>query len=195
MSNREDFQLVNKILNNENRAFDMLVMKYKNMIFNLCFRILNDYEDANDCSQETFIKVFKNLKKFKFKSSLSTWIYRIAVNTCKNKLNSLEFRLKKNRVKLNDATAEYQIDNVILADNTYKPDDKAVKNEMGKIVLETINKLPELQKIIIVLRDIENKSYDEICLITGLKLGTLKSKLSRAREKLKKLLEGVIDAV
>ncbi|MCJ7540486.1 MAG: sigma-70 family RNA polymerase sigma factor, partial [Desulfobacterales bacterium] len=81
-------------------AFDELVLKYKDRLFNLVYWFLGDYQDANDCAQETFIKVFKSIKKFRFESAFSTWLYRIAINTCKNKIKSSAYRWKKKTVSL-----------------------------------------------------------------------------------------------
>ena len=83
---KEDELLIQSFQADDVRAFDRLVIKYQDMVFNLCFRILGDYDDANDCSQETFIKVYKNLKGFRRQSSFTTWLYRITVNTCRNRL-------------------------------------------------------------------------------------------------------------
>ncbi len=115
------------IFSDENRIpFDRLVLKYKDKVFNLCFRINGDYDEANDCSQETFIKVFNNLANFKFRSSFSTWLYRIAVNTCKNNISSLTYRMKKKMTSLDNpgnqlsqADSDYRLE---LSDNSFAPD-------------------------------------------------------------------------
>ena len=186
-------KLIQAFITGDNSAFDKLVIKYKNMVFNLCYRILNNYEDAQDCAQEVFIKVYNNSKNFKFKSAFSTWLYRITVNTCKNKLNSLEYRFKKKRVFLekhgNPGENSYSIP---ITDNSSSPDEIIKLKETEKLIQKAIGILPEKQKILVVLRDIEGKSYEEIVTITGFKLGTVKSKLSRAREILRKKLKGVI---
>ena len=87
-ANDEDALLVRAFNSGEKPAFDKLVLKYKDKVFNICYRFLNDYEEANDCAQETFVKIYRSLKNFRFESSFSTWLYRIAVNTCKNKITS-----------------------------------------------------------------------------------------------------------
>ena len=86
---KEDAALIRAFQAGNRSAFDQLVVKYKDRLFNLCFWVLGDYHDANDSAQETFIKVFRSLKGFRFESAFSTWLYRIAINTCKNKLKSL----------------------------------------------------------------------------------------------------------
>lgn len=186
MSKEEDIELIESFLKGAAGSFDRLVLKYQKMVFNLCFRIVHDYEDAEDCSQETFIKVFKTIKSFKFKSAFSTWLYRIAVNTCKNKLTSKEYKQKKKTGDLEGLRGSSS------GDIYSSPDCEVERKEAGELVMMAIAALPDKHKILIVLRDIEKKSYEEIVDITGFKLGTVKSKISRARELLKAELKGVI---
>ncbi len=96
-----DAALVHAFNAGQKDAFDLLVLRYKDRIFNLCIMYLGDYQEANDIAQEIFIKVFRSLGGFKFKAAFSTWLYRIAVNTCKNRIKSLEFRFKKRMRRLN----------------------------------------------------------------------------------------------
>lgn len=184
MSKEEDIELINDFNNGNPHAFDKIVIKHKNMVFGLCYKILNNFDDADDCSQEIFVKVYRSLHNFQFKSAFTTWLYRIAVNTCKNKLNSLEFRQKKK-----DRSLE-QVKNFEQGTGNSTPDKVVEVNETNRIVQEVIQALPAKYKILIILRDMEGKSYDDIAQITGLKLGTVKSKLSRARDLLKEKLKG-----
>ena len=87
-SSSADTVLIKAVQAGDMAAFDELVLKHKDRLFNLVYWSLGDYQDANDCAQETFIKVFKSIKKFRFESAFSTWLYRIAINTCKNKIKS-----------------------------------------------------------------------------------------------------------
>jgi RNA polymerase sigma-70 factor (ECF subfamily) len=195
----EDFDLIKAFLKNaDNRtAFNRLVLKYKDMVFNLCFRLLGDYDEANDCAQEIFIKVFNNLKKFKFESSFTTWLYRISVNTCKNNLSSFTSRMKKKMMSLDNPgyaqessnISNYKID---VRDNLNNPAELYDKKEREMIIQNAVNSLKGKEKLLVVLRDIEDKSYEEIVEITGLNIGTVKSGLSRARQELRDKLRGVI---
>ena len=101
-SSGEDTELIKAFQKGNRSAFDRLVLKHKEKIFNLCYWFLQDYEEANDMAQEAFIKAFKSLKKFRFQSAFSTWLYRIAVNTCKNRLKSSEYRHKKRTISLSN---------------------------------------------------------------------------------------------
>jgi RNA polymerase sigma-70 factor (ECF subfamily) len=189
---RKSIQLVRAFLKDDKNAFDQLILLRKRMVFNVCYRFLGNYEDADDCAQEVFLKAYRSLKKFRFESTFSTWLYRIAVNTCKNKLNSLDYRLrfKKMRINNNKFPEEESPQSVDVGDETFSPDSSFRRKEISKLIQEAVNRLPTPQKIVIILRDMEGRSYEEIVEITGFKLGTVKSKLSRARQELREILRG-----
>ena len=190
---RESIQLVRAFLDDDKNAFDQLIRLRKRLVFNLCYRFLGNYEDADDCAQEVFIKVYRSLKKFRFESNFTTWLYRITANTCKNKLNSLEYRIRFKKMRINsNRPAEDAPQSIEVGDETYSPDSSLRRKEISLLIQEAVNKLPTAQKMVIVLRDIEGRSYEEIVEITGFKLGTVKSKLSRARQELRERLRGRI---
>jgi len=190
---RESIQLVKAFLEEDKNAFDQLILLRKRMVFNLCYRFLGNYEDADDCAQDVFLKVFRSLKKFRFESNFTTWLYRITVNTCKNKLNSLDYRFRFKKMRINNnKPAEDAPQSVEIGDETYSPDSSLKRKEISQLIQEAVNKLPTPQKMVVVLRDMEERSYDEIVEITGFKLGTVKSKLSRARQELRETLRGRI---
>lgn len=190
----EDTLLVKAFNSGEKPAFDKLVLKYKDKVFNICYRFLTDYEEANDCAQETFVKVYRSLKNFRFESSFSTWLYRIAVNTCKNKVTSLEYRFRKKTVRLDSPVGDYEENSCSLeiGSKLLSPDVEIDRKEKGKIIEQAIDSLPQDQKTVVILRDIQLLSYEEIAKITGYNLGTVKSKLSRARQTLREKLRGLI---
>ena len=188
---RENDQLIRAVLAGDERAFDELVRLHKRFVFNLCYRLLGDYDEADDCAQEVFIKVFKSLEGFRFESDFKTWLYRIAVNTCKNRFRSLEYRIGQKRVRL-DVNDEEDRKQVEIKDQTPSPAGELKRKEIGRLIQAAVNKLPKDQRLVVVLRDMEGRSYEEIIEITGLKLGTLKSKLSRARLRLRESLKGAI---
>ena len=179
----EDTVLIKGFLNGTERDFDTLVIRYKDMIFNLCLNITGDYDDAVDCSQEVFIKMYKNLHKFGFRSALSTWLYSIALNTCRNRLSSAYSRRK---VSI-DGFENYHS----ASDNT-DPQSLFERSEGEMAVRRAISKLPEEERILIVMRDLDELSYEEITEITGVKTGTVKSRISRGRHRLRGLLQGVM---
>ena len=190
-SSTKEADLIRAFQSGNKRAFDDLVLAHKDKIFNLCYWYLQDYQEANEQAQETFIKVFKGLKSFRFESSFSTWLHRIAVNTCKNRITSLEYRFRKKTDSLdNPEMADHFNPGDGISDEIQSPDVALEKKQKSAFVRKAINALPEAKKTMIVLRDIEGLSYEEIADITGLKQGTVKSKLARAREDLKNKLRG-----
>jgi RNA polymerase sigma-70 factor (ECF subfamily) len=186
-----DSALIESFLAGDERAFDLLVNRYKHRVFNICFRMLGDYEEANDCAQETFIKVFRALKGFRFESSFSTWLYRIAVNTCKNKLSSLKYRFNRMMVRLDKPTRNGNAGGGIeIQSKGTNPHNAVERRERELLIQRAMDSLPKEQKMVVVLRDVEGLSYEEVERATGLARGTVKSKLSRAREKLREKLIG-----
>jgi len=177
-----DAALIRDIQAGDMAAFDQMVMRHKDKLFNTVYWFLGDYQEANDCAQEIFIKVFKGIKKFRFESAFSTWLYRIAINTCKNRLKSSAYRWEKRTVPLENPESSkegnfsYEIQN-----NAPSPANELENKEKILRIQKALNSLPQEQNRIIVLRDIQGLSYQEISDITGLNLGTVKSRLARAR--------------
>lgn len=191
MSKEEDFVLIKDFISGNKKAFDALVLKHKNLVFTLCFRLLGNYEEAEDISQDVFIKTYKALNGFKFRSAFTTWLYTVAVNTCKNRLSSTKYKVDKKSKSLENNDCNENTYKLPSSDNN-NPYNLLDAGERERQIMNAINTLPDIQKILVVLRDIEGRSYDEIRRITGMKLGTVKSKLCRAREVLKDKLRGVI---
>ncbi len=174
--------------------FDELVLKHQHRLFNLCYRLMGDYQEANDAAQEAFMKVYGSLKKFRFESAFSTWLYRIAVNICKNKLKSLAYRQKKVTISLdNPGPAGDGARTIEIRDETHSPAEELETKQRMWAIQEAINMLPPEQKEMVTLRDIQGFSYEEIVEITGAALGTVKSRLARARLDLRKRLRSVMD--
>jgi RNA polymerase sigma-70 factor (ECF subfamily) len=169
-----------------------MVLKYQDRVFNLCYRLLGNRDEAEESAQEVFIKVYRALKGFRFKSSFYTWLYRIVINNCKNRIKSVEYRSIKSRVSI-DSDQENRGNTIVdIVDQRPMQDKTLEQKEKMKRVQEALNSLPPDQKTVIVLCDIEGLSYDEIAGITKTRLGTVKSKISRARLGLRNKLEGII---
>jgi RNA polymerase sigma-70 factor (ECF subfamily) len=185
----EDAELVRAFQQGNRSAFDKLVLIHKDRIFNLCYWFLQDYEEASDSAQEAFIKTFRGLKSFRFQAAFSTWLYRIAVNTCKNRLKSSEYRQRKRTLSLDNPGVNGRTNPFMeIRDTSPSPMQELEKEERRMLIQKGIASLPSKQRAVLVLRDIQGLSYEEICRITGLNLGTVKSRLSRARLDLKKRL-------
>lgn len=168
-------------------AFEELIKDYKKSAYNIALRVLRNVEDAEDASQEALIKVYKNIQNFNMQSTFKVWLYRIVVNTC------LDFKRKKS---INAVSIDENIDlggnNEVhreIADDSGNPDALVEKNFNNKLVNDAVNKLDDDYKTIIVLRDIQGFSYSEIAEILSCNLGTVKSRLNRARKSLKEILE------
>ena len=189
----DDRELVLRFLAGENGAFDPLVLRHQDRVMNICYRILGDYEEARDCAQETFIKVYRSLKSFKGESAFSTWLYRIAVNTCKNRLSSSAYRRRKKMLPLGAAgNGRDDPRRVDPPNGSPTPPERAENREVERLVQTAIDGLDADHKTVVVLRDIEGLSYEEVSRVTGFPVGTVKSKLARAREKLKSKLRGKV---
>lgn len=188
----KDAELIKAFQAGKKAAFDELVLKHKDKVFSLCYWFVGDYQDANDLAQDVFFKAFKALKNFRFESSFSTWIYRIAVNTCKNRLKSFQYRLKKKFVHLNNTAAAKNNPGIEMADESSSPEIELGRKEKSRLIQAAINSLPAEKKAVVVLRDIEGLSYEEISSVTGFNLGTVKSKLARARQDLREKLKGEV---
>lgn len=179
--------LVEQSRNGNVDAFEELIRDYKKIAYNIAFKILQDIEDAEDASQEALIKIFKSIQNFNMESSFKSWMYRIVVNTC------IDFQRKK---KINAVSIDEDIDlgeNMPLhreiADDSGNPDVLVEKNFNSKLINDALNKLEDDTKTIIILRDIQGFSYSEISEILSCNLGTVKSRLNRARRNLKEILE------
>lgn len=169
-------------------AYEVLISQYEKKIYALCLHLLKNSEEAYDAAQEVCIKLWKQLSTFKGQSKLSTWIYRMTTNQCldilrKNKRKGQEISLFLDEElgeeeKLTDQTA-------IWHDISSHMEEK----ELGEVLKQGIGELKEDYRVIIVLRDVEQRSYEEISDILDISLGTVKSRLSRARSTLKKILE------
>ncbi len=173
-------------------SFERLVVKYRDRIFNLCYRMLGVYDEADDSAQEVFLKVYLSLGNFRGEASFSTWLYRIAVNACKNKLVTAEYRHRKRALRLDDplSTEDGEV-RMEIKDESTSPAHELERKEKDSLIQGAIEALPEDQRQMVVLRDIEGLSYEEIVRVSGFTMGTVKSKLSRARaalsEKLRRL--------
>jgi len=162
-------------------AFEELISGYEKKVYNTAYRYFENMEDARDITQEIFLKIFTSLKHFKQGSSFSTWLYRIAVNTC------IDFsrRKKEDTLPIPD---DMDANGTGLGEYSKQPEDVVESKELRKALNEAIRALPEDQRICVVLRDIQGFSYMEIGQILNCSAGTVKSRISRSRRALKEIL-------
>lgn len=184
----QDSILVAEMKAGKQKAFNQIVLRYKDKVFNTAYRFLGDYQDANDLTQECFVSVYNNIRRFRGESSLSTWIYSITVNTCKNRLKSADRKRALKTVSLKDKVLESRADNS-------SPVRMFERKELENSIQNAINSLPDDWREVVVLRDIEELAYEDIATILKCEIGTIKSRLHRARMELKDKLKGCIDNI
>jgi len=180
--------LIKKAQEGDVEAFEQLIRDYEKRILNYCFRMMGNLSDAEDAAQEVFVKIFRFIDSFNGQSSFSTWLYRIASNVCLDLLRKAK-RQPKDTVSIyqeNDEGEEYSI---AIEDTEPDPYERAQLSEAQKVLKEALNQLSDEHKQVIILRDIEGLSYEEIAEAMGTAPGTVKSRINRARQMLKKLLE------
>ncbi len=187
MSDNEKF-LLERSKAGDVAAFEILIEAYQKKIFNLAYRIVGNYDDAGDLMQEALIRVFKSIANFKEQSSFSTWVYRITTNVClddirKNKNKNKRVLSLDEEIHLENGDMKRQI----MSDDPL-PDEIAEREELRRIVSNAIDSLPEEQRLVITLRDIQGLSYGEIKEVLNCPSGTVKSKINRARKALKDVL-------
>jgi len=187
----DDEQLVRQALAGEGRGFERLVNRHRDAVFNLCYRMLGDLDDADDCAQEVFIRIYRKLAGFRFQSAFSTWLYRVALNTCRNFAVSSQRVRARGALRLDDPSSGNGAA-LEIGDSSANPEARYERGERALAIERAIAGLPAKQRMLVVLRDIEGRSYEEIAELAGMKLGTVKSKLARARGALREKLEGVL---
>lgn len=192
-SNSDDIRLVERCQRGDRQAFDELVTRYQKRVFNLAYRILGDYEEANDLAQEAFIRVYKKIKSFRREASFYTWLYRLATNLCRNKLRQWQRESRFQTASLHNPIGPGGKELIhSLADPNPGPDEISERREQKILVQKAINSLGEEHQLVIVLRDIQGLAYEEIARIVDCSEGTVKSRLHRARNILKERLEDMI---
>jgi RNA polymerase sigma-70 factor, ECF subfamily len=192
MTDRDiDQQLVERVQRGDKGAFDLLVLKYQRKIFRLLSRLIRDSAEVEDIAQEAFIKAYRALPNFRGESAFYTWLYRIAINTAKNHLVS-QGRRAPTSTEADIEEAETFDDGDHLRDlNT--PDSMLLSKQVGEAVNRAIDKLPQDLRTAIVLREIEGLSYEEIAESMGCPIGTVRSRIFRAREAIALELKPVLD--
>lgn len=173
-------------------AFEALVLRYQQPVYNLVYRLLNDPSEAADVVQEVFLKVFRAIGGFRQQSSLKTWIYRIAVNEANNHRRWFG-RHRKKEVGLEVEEEGVRDYRETLADPGRSPYDSALSSEQRQLVEESLGRLKPVFQVAVTLRDVDDLSYEEIAEITQVSLGTVKSRILRGREALRKELAGKLE--
>ncbi len=194
ISAEDEARLIERLIARDERAFSVFVKAYERRIFALLLRMIGNRAEAEDLAQEVFVQVFKAIATFRGESKLSTWVFRIAVNLCKNRSKYLKVRHAGEQDPL-DAIADRAELGAAKGSHVARverPDEMMAGLQVEKIVEQAIMKLDPTFRECLVLRDVEEMSYEEIGSITGLPEGTVKSRIHRGRAQLKQLVEAAL---
>jgi RNA polymerase sigma factor (sigma-70 family) len=183
----EDKELVDRIRNGNHHAFTVLIRNTERLVAQIVFKMIGNAEDRRDIAQDVYLKAYKNISRFQFKSKLSTWIAQIAYNTCLNHLEKKKLVFIENEQRENEAPQSTLED---LADHSADLNDNETlkhifSSQRSELLKQAVNKLPAVYQTLITLFHYEELSYEEIAQITGLPDGTVKNYLFRARKSLK----------
>lgn len=187
----DDSGVVAAFLAGDKRAFNVLVERYQTRLLNFVYRTTGDRERAEDLVQEAFVRIYRHLHRFDQTKKFSTWAYTIASNLAKNELRNRSrsplvlFQAIRKSWEADDRPLEWE-------DNTYRPDDLYRKRHLREMVESAVAELPEHHRVVFVLREMEGKTYEEIAEITGCNLGTVKSRLNRARNNFAQIIEPLL---
>ena len=186
-----DQLLVERVQKGDKQAFDLLISKYQHRIISLVARYVSDQTEALDVAQEAFIKAYRAIDRFRGDSAFYTWLYRIAINTAKNWLVARKRRPPATDIDAADAE-QYNMDSRLKEQGT--PENELMREEIKRTVFDTISALPDDLRTAIMLREMEGMSYEDIAVTMDCPIGTVRSRIFRAREaideKLKPLVEG-----
>lgn len=179
---RDEAALVERHRHGDEEAFAEIYGQFETMVYNLALRMSGNPADAEDITQETFVRAYRHLTKFKGKSSLKTWIFRIALNCSKTRLRR---RGRRQARQIDDGELELER----AQDGRRTPEDRTVATDLSMTVREGLERLPAHYREAVLLRDFEDMNYSEIAAVLGVRIGTVRSRIARGRERLRRLLE------
>jgi len=183
-----DQQLVERVQRGDKHAFDLLVLKYQHKIVGLVGRYLRDQSEVQDVTQEAFIKAYRALPRFRGDSQFYTWLYRIAINTAKNYLVSRSRRPPDTDIDVTEG--EFQDNSAVLRD-IENPENALASEQLEEVIYQAIEDLPEELKVAVTLREFEGLSYEEIAEVMECPVGTVRSRIFRARESIEKKIADI----
>ena len=188
----DDGELMQKIMEGDMRAFDVLVRRWEHQLFNLIYRIVGDFETSKDIRQEVLMRVYQAAKRYRPRSQFKAWLYRIAVNCSINELR------KRERSQMIPLTMLYQNRNgeqqpfaSILPDPNPGPDELIQQNEIAECIWDALRRLPDEQRIVVVLRHYEGMKFQQIASLLNCPLGTVKSRMHHGLERLRVMLKNI----
>lgn len=177
-----DLDLAQRHRYGDETAFEEIYERFGSMVFNLALRLCGEPEEAADLSQETFLKIHRHLSGFRGRSSLKTWVYRVTVNCCRS-------RYKRQRAWRTRVLPDSEEKLELLRDGRRSPEERAIARGAVDRIEEALAQLPAIYREAVLLRDIEGLTYEEISRVLGQRLGTVRSRIARGRDRLRALLE------
>jgi RNA polymerase sigma-70 factor (ECF subfamily) len=180
----DEARTIQEAQNGSLAAFNQLVMAYQGTAYNVAYRIMGRQEPAADACQDAFLKAYKALQQYKG-GSFKSWLMRIVTNTC---YDQIRYKSRRPSTSLDDMTENPDEHNTKLVNGSERPEERVLRGELGDLLQTGISELPEDQRIVLVLSDVQGFSYQEIAEIIGQPLGTVKSRLSRGRRRLRDYL-------
>ena len=193
--NIDDAVLVRQCWQGDSAAIERLILKYQNRIYNVILKICADPDDAAELTQDTFVKIIENIDNFQGRSSFYTWAFRIAVNLtlnyCRRNARLGFSSLDAEQIRY-DSQPGSVLRELLSNDSSLDPAVVAQDKELCQIVLESLKKLDDAQRAVVVLRDIEGMNYNQIANVLDIELGTVRSRLSRGRKKIRQILEAIL---
>ncbi len=186
MANKINTTLIERAVRGDQKAYAEILDEYRGRIYNLIYRMVRHREEAEDLVQEAFVKAFASLPSFNADYAFSTWLYKIAINNCIDHLRRKKLKTYSMDKPVQSQDGEFSRE---FPDVSMSPDKPLLARERTRLIEKAIDELPEKYRIVIILRHSEERSYDEIAQMLGLPLGTVKARIFRAREMLKKKLK------
>lgn len=177
-----DLELIERHRAGDPTAFDEIFRGYQQMVFNVALRMSGNPEEAADLSQEIFLRVYRHVGRFRGKSSLKTWIYRVAINCCRSRLSRRRLPMVSTSDRAGDVLER-------IRDRRPGPERVTIGRDRARRLFDALGELPRPYREAVVLRDLEELAYEEIAAILGIRLGTVRSRIARGRDRLRTLLE------
>ncbi len=192
IENYHEARLIERLRARELEAFEDLLHHFERPVYSLCFRLLGDAEEARDAAQETFLKVYRGLSGFRGEAGLKTWIYRIAINQAMNQQRWWRRRHRDETVSLDLARGDSETLGNLLPASSASPEQLAIATERERSILRALAEIKPEYRVTLVLREIEELSYEEIAKTLGISIGTVKSRIARGREELRRRVKDLL---
>lgn len=186
LSSTPDLDLARRHRYGDDSAFEEVYRQYSPLVYNLCLRMVRHPQEAEDLAQDVFLRIHRHLGKFDGRSALKTWIYRVTLNYCRSQLGRKKWSIRR---AMRSIAGEDEESGVQLEETGRSPEERAVASDQGRFVLAALDEVKPTFREAVILRDLEGLSYDEIAEVLKIRIGTVRSRISRGRRQLREVLE------